>query len=81
MPEPLPLFGYDFFQPARQIILARRRALLPRPATSSAHAPRLREQRRAARTAGSRSNGRQRICLRQFRSERVAGTKQFGSLT
>ncbi len=25
----LPLFGYDFFQPARQIILARRRALLP----------------------------------------------------
>ena len=26
---PLPLFGYDFFQPARQIILARRRALLP----------------------------------------------------
>ena len=30
--RPLPLFGYDFFQPARQIILARRRALLPRPA-------------------------------------------------
>ena len=29
--RPLPLFGYDFFQPARQIILARRRALLPRP--------------------------------------------------
>jgi len=28
---PLPLFGYDFFQPARQIIIARRRALLPRP--------------------------------------------------
>ena len=27
--EPLPLFGYDFFQPARQIIIARRRALLP----------------------------------------------------
>ena len=26
---PLPLFGYDFFQPARQIIIARRRALLP----------------------------------------------------
>lgn len=30
--KPLPLFGYDFFQPARQIIIARRRALLPRPA-------------------------------------------------
>ena len=30
--RPLPLFGYDFFQPARQIIIARRRALLPRPA-------------------------------------------------
>jgi len=29
--RPLPLFGYDFFQPARQIILARRRALLPPP--------------------------------------------------
>jgi protein involved in polysaccharide export with SLBB domain len=29
--KPLPLFGYDFFQPARQIITARRRALLPRP--------------------------------------------------
>jgi len=28
--RPLPLFGYDFFQPARQIIIARRRALLPR---------------------------------------------------
>ncbi|MDQ2798530.1 MAG: hypothetical protein M3Y13_02680, partial [Armatimonadota bacterium] len=27
--KPLPLFGYDFFQPARQIIIARRRALLP----------------------------------------------------
>lgn len=27
--RPLPLFGYDFFQPARQIIIARRRALLP----------------------------------------------------
>ena len=27
--KPLPLFGYDFFQPARQIITARRRALLP----------------------------------------------------
>ena len=27
--RPLPLFGYDFFQPARQIIVARRRALLP----------------------------------------------------
>jgi len=27
--KPLPLFGYDFFQPARQIIVARRRALLP----------------------------------------------------
>lgn len=30
--KPLPLFGYEFFQPARQIIIARRRALLPRPA-------------------------------------------------
>ena len=29
--KPLPLFGYDFFQPARQIILARRRFLLPPP--------------------------------------------------
>ena len=29
--RPLPLFGYDFFQPARQIIIARRRALLPPP--------------------------------------------------
>ena len=29
--KPLPLFGYDFFQPARQIIVARRRALLPPP--------------------------------------------------
>ena len=29
--RPLPLFGYDFFQPARQIIIARRRALLPAP--------------------------------------------------
>ncbi len=29
MARPLPLFGYDFFQPARQIIVARRRALLP----------------------------------------------------
>ncbi len=29
--KPLPLFGYDFFQPARQIIVARRRALLPAP--------------------------------------------------
>ena len=27
----LPLFGYDFFQPARQIIIARRRSLLPPP--------------------------------------------------
>ena len=27
----LPLFGYDFFQPARQIIIARRRSLLPLP--------------------------------------------------
>ncbi len=33
--KPLPLFGYDFFQPARQIIVARRRALLPRPAPTS----------------------------------------------
>jgi len=32
--RPLPLFGYDFFQPARLIIIARRRSLLPprRPA-------------------------------------------------
>lgn len=29
--KPLPLFGYDFFQPARQIIIARRRSLLPPP--------------------------------------------------
>jgi len=29
--QPLPLFGYEIFQPARQIIIARRRALLPRP--------------------------------------------------
>ena len=29
--RPLPLFGYEVFQPARQIIIARRRALLPRP--------------------------------------------------
>ncbi len=29
--KPLPLFGYDFFQPARQIIVARRRSLLPAP--------------------------------------------------
>ena len=29
--RPLPLFGYEIFQPARQIIIARRRALLPRP--------------------------------------------------
>jgi len=28
--QPLPLFGYEIFQPARQIIIARRRALLPR---------------------------------------------------
>ncbi len=32
--KPLPLFGYDFFQPARQIIVARRRALLPAPRPS-----------------------------------------------
>ena len=42
--KPLPLFGYDFFQPARQIILARRRALLPRPAP-----------RRTNATTGTRS--------------------------
>jgi len=36
--RPLPLFGYDFFQPARQIIIARRRALLPRPARASSRA-------------------------------------------
>ena len=29
--QPLQLFGYGIFQPARQIIIARRRALLPRP--------------------------------------------------
>ena len=28
-PRTLPLFGYDFFQPARQIIRARQRSLLP----------------------------------------------------
>jgi protein involved in polysaccharide export with SLBB domain len=29
--RPLPLFGYDFFQPARQIIITRRLSLLPPP--------------------------------------------------
>ena len=37
--RPLPLFGYDFFQPARQIIIARRRALLPRPVRQSPAVP------------------------------------------
>ncbi|MDQ2798534.1 MAG: hypothetical protein M3Y13_02700, partial [Armatimonadota bacterium] len=49
--KPLPLFGYDFFQPARQIIIARRRALLP-------PAPRVlrRPSRTNTRTSNSRSN-------------------------
>ncbi len=46
--KPLPLFGYDFFQPARQIIIARRRALLPAP----------RPVRYPVRSNGNRSNGR-----------------------
>ena len=46
--KPLPLFGYDFFQPARQIIVARRRALLPAP----------RPLRYPVRSNGNRSNGR-----------------------
>ena len=39
--KPLPFFGYDFFQPSRQIIIARRRALLP-PARVIRRTPRTR---------------------------------------
>ena len=35
----LPLFGYDFFQPARQIIIARRRSLLPAPRVQRYYVP------------------------------------------
>ena len=48
--QPLPLFGYAIFQPARQIIIARRRALLPRP---------LRFIQRPVTGTQSRTNGTQ----------------------
>ncbi len=52
--KPLPLFGYDFFQPARQIILARRRSLLPPP---PARTTRLRSR---TKSSGSTANTTQR---------------------
>ena len=52
--KPLPLFGYDFFQPARQIITARRRALLPRVVRRPVQAT---SRNRANRTGTSLNNG------------------------
>ncbi len=59
--KPLPLFGYDFFQPARQIILARRRALLPRPPQTN------------QRNSRTRNNSRSRNSLR-LRTGSTPGT-------
>jgi len=54
--KPLPLFGYDFFQPARQIILARRRALLPRPVANTGRTN-TRTRSRSNRTQPNTNNG------------------------
>ena len=53
--RPLPLFGYDFFQPARQIIVARRRSLLP-PAPRVTYYNNGRNGARPGQTSGYSNN-------------------------
>ena len=68
--KPLPLFGYDFFQPARQIILARRRSLLPPP---------IRVIRPSSRTNfPSSSNGMRRdTSVQNGQSGGLGGTRDY----